>query len=245
MANRLLDRQVSLLEYLTSGAAIFGKDGGGPLGQALHGIDRGLLGLEARFSYEKRMDKVLAIFPRTFDMLGGIDAAVAREFAEACPPTSITRLDNARQFYNFVSARWQREPPTPPYLPDVAACELACAAARAGAEQRPELAEPRQMSVQDGIRRRPGVVLLRCAYDIRPIFEQALPAAAPSEHDTPLAVVIPPGADQPRVFELRPVVFDLLATLDDWTDPAEFGATPELKELIDDLAEHGLIEVRR
>jgi hypothetical protein len=39
------------------------------------------------------------------------------------------------------------------------------------------------------------------------------------------------------------VIFDLLAALDDWTDPAELGATAELKEVIHELAEHGLLEV--
>jgi hypothetical protein len=39
-------------------------------------------------------------------------------------------------------------------------------------------------------------------------------------------------------------VFDLLAALDDWTDPAAFDATPEVEELVADLAKHALIEVR-
>ena len=56
---------------------------------------------------------------------------------------------------------------------------------------------------------------------------------------------MPSGADQPRIFELLPVVFDLLAALDDWADPTVFCDTPEANELIVDLAEHGLIEVRR
>src|SRR5262245_24087786 len=54
MAKRLLDRQISLLDYLTSGAAIFGDKRRAALDPALQGLDVGLLRLEARFSYEKR-----------------------------------------------------------------------------------------------------------------------------------------------------------------------------------------------
>src|SRR6266700_8141778 len=70
MPNRLLDRQASLLAYLTSGAAIFGERNGVPLDQALHGMDSALLRLEARFSYEKRLEKIASVFPRTIAMLG-------------------------------------------------------------------------------------------------------------------------------------------------------------------------------
>ena len=39
MAKRLLDRQVSLLHYLTSGGAIFGDKDGAAVDAALQGID--------------------------------------------------------------------------------------------------------------------------------------------------------------------------------------------------------------
>ncbi len=46
------------------------------------------------------------------------------------------------------------------------------------------------------------------------------------------------------MFELLPAIFDLLAALDDWVDPAVLGVTEGLEELVADLARHGLIEVR-
>jgi len=192
------------------------------------------------------MEKIVAVFPRTFEILGGKQPAIIREFVEACPPSDVSRIENARQFYDFLSACWRHEPQEPPYLRDVAACELACAQVRVDAEDRGSEAEKDQKdATRYGIRRRAGVMLRRCAYDIRPIFEDGSGGAAPTERDTPLAIAVPPGAEHPRMFELLPVVFDLLATLDDWTDPAALGATPELKELIRDLAAHGLLEVRR
>ena len=68
MPKRLLDRQVSLLEYLTNGGAIFGETADAALDQGLQGIDRGCSHIEARFSHEKRMEKIAAVFPRTFEL---------------------------------------------------------------------------------------------------------------------------------------------------------------------------------
>jgi hypothetical protein len=245
MAKRLLDRQVSLLAYLTSGAAIFGERDNASLDPALQDIDRALLHLEARFSHEKRMEKIVAVFPRTFEILGDRRAAITQEFVEACPPVDISRLANAGQFHNFFSTRGRRES-APPYLRDVMACELAFAKVRVAVEERELEAERgKTKRLHNVIRRCPGVALLRCIYDVRPIFEQGLNVTTPEKRDTALAVAMPPGAGDPLIFELLPVVFDLLAALDDWTDPVAFGETAEMEGLIADLLEHGLIEVGR
>jgi hypothetical protein len=244
MAKRLLDRQVSLLAYLTSRTAIFGEDGDASLDRSLRGMDRDMLRLEARFSYRKRMEKIAAAFPRTFELLGSDQDAIEREFVESCPPVDISRLVNARQFHEFLCARWQREPPDPPFLRDVAACELACAQVRVEGEGR-EMGSGRSNARRRRIRRCPGVVLLRCGYDVRPIFEAGVDDGTPIERDTPIVIAMPPGAEQPLVSELPPAIFDLLAALDDWTDPAELGATSELNEVIRELSEHRLIEVAK
>ena len=130
LAKRLLHRQARLLEYLTSGDAIFGDGRDVRLDAALHGIDRALLHIEARFSHEKRMEKIAAVFPRTLALLGADRDATMRKFVEACPPVDISRIENARQFCDFLTACWQRQPPAPRYLPDVTACELALAQVR-------------------------------------------------------------------------------------------------------------------
>lgn len=243
MPPRLLDRQVSLLEYLTSSRAVFGDNGDESSNPALQGIDQGLLRLEACFSHEKRMEKIGAVFSRTIQLLGAEHAAIVREFVEAYPPIAITRLENARQFYHFLCARWRGAPPEPPYLADVAACEFAIAKARVGAEA--GVSEPARAPARDGIRRHPGVILLHCAYDIRPIFEGGPGEADPVRRDTSLVIAMPPHAEHPKVFQLLSPAFALLATLDDWTDPVALGSAPELDELICGLVEHGLVELRR
>jgi hypothetical protein len=239
MANRLLDRQASLLAHLTSGAAIFG--GAAPRDRALDGIDPALLHLEAKFSYEKRIEKIAATLPRSFTILGAQADTVLRAFAEACPPTEMGRIDNARQLHAFVAAQWRDGPP---YLADVMACELAHAtAAQAGGEAALGAAP----AALGAIRRRPGVVLVRCGYDVRQIFEQGGPDAPGRDvpkRDTPLAVTVPPGATEPQIFELPPALFDLLAALDHWTAPSVFGGHAGADALVRDLAAHALIEVR-
>jgi hypothetical protein len=243
MANRLLDRQVSLLEYLTSGAAIFGRAGKAAIPPSLHGFDDDLLRLEAGFSHEKRIAKIAAVFPKTLAILGGKREAILRAFVEACPPSDISRIANARQFRDFLVVQWQRKRAEPAYLVDIAACELACAEVRGRVED--ALPGTNSRIPRRWIRRHPGIALLRCSFDVRPIFEDNVPTSEPIERDTAIAVAIPPDGGQPRMFELLPVVFELLLALDDWSDPAPLRAAPDLKGLIAELAENGLIEVRR
>jgi hypothetical protein len=76
MAARLLDRQHSLIVYLTSGEAIFGDQQQKPAEPSLQGINPGLLHLEARFSHEKRMDKIAGVFARTLSLLGNERTAI-------------------------------------------------------------------------------------------------------------------------------------------------------------------------
>jgi hypothetical protein len=245
MTTRLLDRQVRLLDYLTSSGAIFGEEEDATLDLALRGMDPRLLRLEACFSHEKRMEKIIAVFPKTYRLLGAERAAIVREFVKAYPPTDITRIENARQFYDFLSSRWRCQPPEPPYLEDVAACEFACARVRVNIRPPEEEPTSGRQARRDGIRRHPDMVLLRCAYNIRPIVEDDAEEVAVVKRDTPLAIAIPPDAEHPKIFEVPPPVFDVLGALHDWTDRSELGTAPEVDELICELAQHALIEARR
>jgi len=240
MASRLLERQVRLLEHLTSGAAIFGAGRGASIDQAPAGIDSGLLHLEARFSHEKRMAKIEWVLSSTFNLLGNAKAAIIRDFVERCPPASISRLENARQFHDFLSARWLDQAPDPVYLPDVAACELAYASVRGSESQRFEGYDDAALG---GIRRHRSVVLVRCSYDVRSILEGRVGEATVAERDTPLAVSLPAGAEHPIVSELSPELFDLLEVLDDFVELDAFSNLPEVSELIADLTGRGLLEV--
>jgi hypothetical protein len=243
MRERLLDRQVRLLEHLTSSVGIFGAARGISNDRALHGLDLGLLHLEARFSHEKRLQKIEWVLTRTLDLLGSQRAAMIRDFIDACPPAGISWLENARQFHDFLKARWQHEVPEPPYLPDIAAYELAYATVRAGENVGAAPSGPSPEPALGAIRRQPDAVLLRCKYDILPILEGS--DAAPARRETRLAVAMLPGTDEPRVSELSSDLFELLEMLDQFADRAIFQDTPGVNQLIEDLTAAALIEVRR
>jgi hypothetical protein len=238
---RLLDRQRRLLEYLTSGSAIFRDQREKGLDAALQGIARDRLDLEARFSHEKRMEKIAAVFPRTISLLGDGYSAIVREFVDACPPHDISRITNARQFHDFLKEYWKPRTPCPPYASDVAACELACAEVRLASEN---ICAETWSSGKAAVRRRREVVLLRCAYDIRAVFESSGGGAAPVARQTCIAIATDPDTGEARMLELAPEVFELIAGLDAWADPTAFEETPEAAALLAELAEAGLLEIR-
>jgi hypothetical protein len=231
---RLIERQRSLLDYLTSDRAIF--EGAPPRDPALAGFDAGRLRLEALFSFQKRIDKVRGVLPRTFALLGDAHDGVVRDFVAARPPVSISRMDNARAFHEFLAERADRASLIPPWLPDVAACELAFAAVRMGSA-RPEPAGGRRRP----IRLAPDVALLHCHHDVRSCFE-ADGGGAPVRRDTQLAVALPAGSRQPRVFQLPAPIYALLCALAAG-DPAPALAIAGDAALRDELGAYGLIEV--
>jgi hypothetical protein len=195
-------------------------------------------------SHEKRMQKIEWVLTTTLDLLGNNRAPIISDFVEACPPMSISWLDNACQFHDFLTARWLREAPEPPYLPDIASYELAYATVRAGSNAEAATAKGASEPQPGAFRRHPGVVLLRCAYDILPILEGRAGQAVPMRRDTWLAIAMQPGTDEPEVSELSSDLFAFLEMLDQFADPAILRDTPELNKLIADLAGRGLVEVR-
>lgn len=241
MPDQLLDRQLSLLEHLTGGAGIFGAARGLSNAPALHGLDLGLLHLEARFSHEKRMQKIEWVLTRTLALLAERRGPIVCDFVDAYPPTSIRWLDNARQFHTFLQARWMRERPDPPWLPDIAAYEIAYATVRAGENEDHAPFECTPEHPSGAIRRHPAAVVLRCAYEIGPILEGAADLV-PVRRETLMAVTMVRGTDTPLVSELSSDLFDLLEMLDGFAELSLFD-TPEAGRLIEELADAGLIEV--
>jgi hypothetical protein len=84
-----------------------------PLDPALDGFDSRLLWLEARLSHLKRIDKITAVFQKTLQIVQD-PGALIRTFVDAYPPIDVQRIENARQFYEFLCGRWQDRPPDPP-----------------------------------------------------------------------------------------------------------------------------------
>jgi len=237
MANRLLDRQASLLDCLSSAATILGGEADAPAG-----IDREVLRLQARFICNKRMEKIVTIFPRTLRILGARQKSVLRDFVEASRPTQRGSLANAREFHEFLTTRWRSAAPEPAYLPDVAACELARAQARDVPEERTN--DRASESGTPQLRRRRSVVPLRCAYDVRGFFDAWPQEVVPPKRDISLVVSLPPGGRELKLMEVTSPTVDALSLLADWADPSVLDAFGERAGLLADLTAHGLVEER-
>jgi uncharacterized protein (UPF0276 family) len=246
----LLEQQTQLLAYLTSAPAIFGSGPEEALPPLLRGIDRIRLGFEARFSHEKRMEKLARLFPRTLGLLEAERGELLQAFAEACPPTSIGLLETAQQFLDFLSEQQRSRPCRSNYACDVARCELALAKARFGRDEVPRR-NRRSPPARGGngakaraIRRADSVALVRCEHDVRCLFESSSGVGAPKRRDTPLVIAQSRAATAPEIFEIPPALFDLLAALDHWTERSCLGRKPGADALIADLVKRGLLEVR-
>ena len=203
-----------------------------------------MLRLQARFICNKRLEKIIAVFPRTFEILGADQRLILREFVAISRPTKTSTLANATEFHEFLSARWEYEAPNPAHLADVAACELAMIVVRDVIEDRGEPAKKdKNEASKRAIRCRSGVVPLRCAYDVRSVFDAGSGQVVPPKRDTSLVVTLLSGFRDVGIVEVDPVVVAALTLLDNWTDPSmldDFGDD----NLVSHLAVHGLIDVQ-
>ena len=245
MTKRLLDRQASLLDYLSSGGAMFGAQADAPADPALQAFDPGVLRLQARFICNKRIEKVIAVFPRTLQILGADRRSILGEFVEASRSTNKSTLANAREFHEFLRRRWQRSRAEPAYLRDVAACELAMAEARdvAGDHGSP-VEDSNGAGPRPGIRRRRNVVALRCAYDVRAIFDARSRDVIPPRRAISLVVTAPADFREVRLIEAAPRIVEALSRLADWTDPSALDAFGDREKLLAELAANEFIEMR-
>jgi len=236
MTEPLIERQRKLLEYLTSGEAIF--DGLPPGDSALAGFEWTRLRLEARFSFSKRIDKIRALLPLTFALLGEKRDDILRNFTVSCPPRSIARIDNAAEFCDFLRERGESLVPALPWLSDVAACELAFARVRMGVDRRgateTSVGTPRLAL---------NVVLLRCRYNVAAFFEKGPDASAPERRETFLAVQLSEPALRPRVFALSTDAYAFLNALADTRQLSRDFNASEFVSLRGELVACGLIEI--
>lgn len=253
---RLIDRQTNLLRHLTSQAFIFGTEdlGSAALDPDLHGMDVRRLRLEAEFSYSKRAKKLRQTFERTANLLGRRFPEVVRDFAAACPPRSYERYPDAKRFFDHFLERWARRPPTPAWAADVAAVELALARARTFRPEdmeREAAAERPDRSPRPLRRTHPCAVLVRCAHDVRPLFESARSREKVRPRPLRLAVLASRGRRRPAVMELPPEAFALLEEAAEWPpEPAAAGdgetpgrgAAPEETAALDADARNALAE---
>lgn len=250
---RLIDRQTELLRHVTSPAFIFGTE---ELESAsrdpnLEGMDIGRLRLEAEFSYGKRMNKIRQSFARTVALLGHGFSVIARDFASTHPPRTYERYPEAKSFFDYFLENWAHKPSTPAWATDVAAIELALSRART---LRPTTMVNEAMSEcpkeprSSWYRAHPCGLLVRCGYDVRPLFEPARSGEAVVQRQVHLTVLASRGAQRPMVMELAPQAFALMERSTEWTrlapEPTSKGAAVADYALVEHLAGQGLMLVR-
>ena len=225
----LIDTQTTLLRHLTSPVFIFGTRELDSVGRdpGLRGMDVSRLRLEAEFSFSKRMTRIRRTFERTATLMGSGFSALLRDFAAACPPATYERYPDAERFHEHFLQRCTQEPPTPAWTADVAAIELALARARTlrpTAMETASLAARPQPSAHLWYRAHPCLVLLRCGYDVRPLFETGRHREPVTHRPVRLAVLAARGRRQPTVAELEPEPFELLERSTSWSRLAPDGA---------------------
>jgi len=248
---RLLDRQVELLRHLTGVDLIFGEEKWAVLADdpSLRGISIPHLRLEAEMSHNKRMGKLENALQRTFACLAERRDRVFREFAAACPPESYRRYDEALCFCTFLENYWKSEPPSPPFILDLARLELALArisafrkADRDGSSIPPQLNDRRPL-----VRLLPSVEILKMNYDLRCLFEAGR-TGEPSERAHYILVAQMKRGVGPRITEISAPLADVLERIRQWAALEEVledigPDQPDARESLRKFLNAGVVEV--
>lgn len=249
---RLIDRQTRLLRHMTSPAFIFGTE---ELASAvqdpdLEGMDIPRLRLEAEFSHSKRMKKLRQTFQRTAALWGHEFSAITRDYASAHPPRTYERYPDAKCFFDYFLENWAHKPSTPAWAVDMAAIELALSRARTlrpTAMENEAVAECPKQPCSSWYRTHPCAMLMRCGYDVRPLFEPARAGEAVTQRQIHVAVLASRGRRRPLVMELAPDAFALMERSAVWTmldlEPVSNSPAAVDKALIEHLAGQSLVLV--
>jgi hypothetical protein len=250
-AEELLDLQSRLVTCLTSPHAVRESQAGVAGARRLSFLDPDLVDLLSSLYRGKRLDKLAKVFPQTLAYLAPEMPTLAAEFLTRHPPLNADSYTAGCQFYGFLKRRWRAQPPAPPFLQDLAYCELA----RVGLERQviPPLTAALAGGVVPGewravIRRRRGVRLCACEYDIRPMFgpnERGRPTVV--RHAVWIVMSRPLAAASGRMYGIAENLFQLLRGWQRWTavDVRSGSAgAGQVLGMLQQLEQLGFIEVR-
>jgi hypothetical protein len=219
--DELLELQSALVTCLTDPRALKDFRAGAAVWKRLLFVDPDLLELMSSLYQGKRLDKLTRVLPKTLAYLASEMADLTREFMKHHPPLNADSYTNACQFYGFLRRRWRTRPPNPPFLPDLAYCELA----RVGLERQAVLGRPAVMpsaSPLGGrslmIRRSQRIRLYVSQYDIQSLFDtRGYDGAAIVRQPMFIVLSRPLDSLTGRIFSIDRELFVLLRGLNDWT----------------------------
>jgi len=216
----LFELQSALVTCLTDPAALSEFKSGAAAWKKLSFVDPGLMDFLSSLYVGKRIDKLTRIFPLTLEYLAPEMDELIPEFVKRHPPINADSYTAGCQFYHFLRRRWLTQSPDPPFLPDLAYCELA----RVGVEKAPQAGGPAVLT--DGypvgaaiaIRRRRGVRLHVCEYNVQPLFAPEGYQGEPIAHEVMCVVLSRPLASYAgKIYFMDQALFGLLRNLNSWT----------------------------
>ena len=240
---KLIDFQNEVLAALTD-PDVFARRAASHEVRLPHGVDIDKVRVVGRLAFSKRIRKIKAVLPWTFHHLRGNVSLLLEDFGRKYPPHSASRYDNAAQFTTYLGEDAGQLLSTWPFLPDLAACELAIAQAQQVVA--PSAARYRHTTWRPDalIRRAPHLGMVRCRFDV-----QRLLSGEPREPSTvekrPVSLLVLPPTDvaQVRVFEVSPDIYQLLADLHEWSRIGELIEPPP--HILGNLLKLRVIEVGR
>lgn len=215
----LLELQTSLIRCLTDPAALREFRSGAAEFENLSFIDPELVHLMSAFYQSKRLDKLTKVLPLTLAYLEPEMGELTAEFMTRHPPLNADTYTHGCQFYGFLKRRWRTRDPNPPFLPDLAYCELA----RVGIERQKEPGNSAVLTHLTSpmtivIRRRRGVRLYQTQYDIQSLFAPTGDETADILPDSACLVLSRPvGSVSGKILRIAPELFGMLKGLSGWT----------------------------
>ncbi len=246
----LLELQRNLVSYLADPSAFEELEASRCRPPMFEAIDPAHLKLVGSLAQGKRMSKIMRLLPRTFSCLTSDRRGLFREFSLRYQPRSAESYVNALQFYVFLRRRWRKEPAAPPFLPDLAYCELALAgAARTADAQEPALSglPPSAGFGPIRIRRRPGVYLRCCQYDIHPLLDPKGTPGPINRERTFVIVTCPLNSNARSVLGVNEAIFETVRACRSWQtiEPGDgLLERASVRGLFRRLEELGIVEVR-
>jgi hypothetical protein len=247
---RLLDRQIELLKYLTSTDLIFGDRVVEVLQDpSLAGISIPHLRLEAEMSFEKRIGKIGKALPQTLLCLGDQRRQLVREFVDACRPTTYRRYDEALCFFEFLESRWKLVRPNPPFTKDVARLEIALARIRTFrkmANSDPALSTNGSRPL---VRLSPSAEILLLEYEVRSVFESD-GHTEPLKRPNWVIAAQMNGRRSPSVIGITMPVKNTLDRMREWAALEDvlaevIGDRPAIEEALRTLLNVGIVETQQ
>jgi hypothetical protein len=247
----LLELQTALVTCLTDPSALSEFRSGAAAWKSLSFLDPDLMEIMSSFYRSKRLDKLTKVFPKTLAYLASEMGELIPEFMKRHAPVNADSYTNGCQFYGFLRRWWRTHPPNPPFLPDLAYCELA----RIGLELQAQPGGPAVLTIDSPlwrrpimIRRRRGIRLYLSQYDIQPLFDPGWSDGA----DIPLQPVYivlsrPLVSLSGKVYCVDQELFVLIRGLRNWTKVSLSGDLRHSEQsvaLLGRLEELGFLEVQ-